>query len=467
MASKLVPILISVFSVAPIEVPPELIEAFSGRMRAGTAKFEYNVTEALPRHGYVELTNQYSSIVVGSRMMITQLVDNAGVRARDPRSGTPALGARGSCLPQSRLFDLVSKEDWYESPGSTGLVLNATEHHAPVKDPRTIGLLPTWHSHLTPEQLIEALGTWGAEWSVANRKELTSVTSVVKVSRDASIETNWTLDPTKRFAPVEVSTTEHRPDGTNVLIDQCITDYALFDGIWWPKVSTWKAPLTNATQTIVFLAVEFDRPEHPKRISADLFGQPIGVSVSRVGLQDKYPAQQLFYVGDGRTVTEEEWQATKINYDLGPLQAYTQMMEQPVNQGHYPAWWNESTDTYGLYGVAYSPDLWEAYVRRWITKHRPGRQYKPTDVLDEKQINAAWAILEDCRKQVRPITERKGDTAPAASTSKPAAKPDPRIEAVFAELRKRLDGLLRQAQLAPTSTQPTQKPEPLPGRRPR
>lgn len=451
------------------KVPEELLEAFENRTRPTTSKIVYIVTEELPQAGLVRTTNRYTAFLTGNRILLTHEVADDGIRQRDPRTGEPPLGVRGACLPRSIIVDRESNQDWSQSPGDVGLGWNATGHRVPLREPRTVGLFASWHTNETPQDLVEEMVNWNARWKMIKRDEmlLVSATKTAANSKNGAIEYNWLLDPTKKHSVLEASTTEHRSDGTTVNWGRTITEYVLCDGHWWPKRSEFIAPQNDAIRIVEFESAEFDRPEHPRRISIDMLGQPIGASVRKYGLKDKYPSQQLYYVGDGRTVTEEEWQATKDNYDLGPLQAYTQMMERPVNQGHYPAWWNESTDTYGLYGVAYSPDLWEAYVRRWITKHRPGLQYKPTDVLDEKQINAAWAILEDCRKQVRPITERQGDTAPATPTSKPAAKPDPRIEAVFAELRKRLDGLLRQAQLAPTSTQPTQKPEPFPGRRPR
>ncbi len=452
------------------EVPKELLEAFHYRTRAKSSKLTYVVTEERPKLSHVRITNRYSATLCRNRIMVTRNVDDASIRDRDPKTGNPLLGVRGACLPKSIIVDRDSNEEWHQSPGDTGLGLNATGDRPPLMDPRTVGLFASWHSDQTPQSLIEAITSWDARWAASKHGDLVHVTSLVKIPNldRAAIETSWVLDPSKKNSPIEVSTTEHRPDGSVVMIEKTTTEYALQDGNWWPARSEWNAPLTNAIRIVVFESVEFDRPEHPQRISIDMLGRPVGVEVLKIGVKGKYPSQRLRYVGDGRTVTEEEWEATKGNYDLGPRDAYYQMMEQPINQGHWPAWWNYDSDTYGLNEVKHKPDLWEAYVHRWITKHRPGRQYQPADALDDKQVNAAWAILEDCRKQARPIVERqRADTAKlvADKSLKVQDKPDPRVESIFSELKKRLDGLLREAQIKTPSTQPAPRREPIPTRR--
>jgi len=138
----------------------------------------------------------------------------------------------------------------------------------------------------------------------------------------------------------------------------------------------------------------------------------------------------------------------------------------PLRRGPHPP---ESRST-----IAGNPDEWELYVRQWIAQFSGDERTPERMPLDEKQEAAAMAILEDCRKQARPLVERRkaerieaektfnarnaavlaasrGDAKPPsalvqelqAAQQRVSAlqQPDPQVEAIFESLKKRLFGL--------------------------
>ncbi|MCZ6681695.1 MAG: hypothetical protein O7B26_00820, partial [Planctomycetota bacterium] len=243
----------------------------------------------------------------------------------------------------------------------------------------------------------------------------------------------------------------------------------------WPRKSESVAPHSGYSYSIEYEHVEFDRPDHPRKIGPDLFGLPVGIGVYAPEFNGRY-------LGDGEMVSEAAWGGIRDRYDPAPLRAFwTRNMAS--NRGTVPTWWGD--ERFALEGLAYTPDLWEVYVRRWILKYKYSQFYNIAHPhpLSEQQINAALAILKDCRKKARPILESVSKELSAinkalGSSSSPAPgesveelepkdteanrrkanllarrkakleEPNPGIVRLFAELKQRLDDLLRLEQRA-------------------
>lgn len=252
--------------------------------------------------------------------------------------------------------------------------------------------------------------------------------------------------------------------------------HRLVDGRWWPERCETTFAM-GGNEVFSFSAIEFGRKEHPKELRPDTLGIPPGIdAVDRLNHVAGSPLRVGKYLGGGTVVSKAEWHAHfKDQFDSGELVAYIEKAKA-FGPGEYPRWWSAGEDNFGLEQVARAPDLWEAYVRRWIIQHTY------TDVsaggagnsnsLTESQIEAAWGILKDCRKRAAPIVQRlrqeakedlpekKGTTKQVSqaegtaksngsdgkstgeSTTTKPSRNGRSLEQIFETLKARLNGLL-------------------------
>lgn len=432
-------------------VPKPLINAITNRSRAKSARLRYNVR--LELDGYaVPRIEYWEDFFVGNSLLREERCDPDGIRLRDPSTGTPALGVTGSCLPERSLADLESKIRWSQPAGVEHLTQYHQLYRPDYRDPRSAGLRASWDQRTTPNQVLEELHKERVRWSIRSEGRLIHVVSQKRDNSNEVIEVEWQIDPEMDYAVLACEVRQSTAEKALKATLKSTTEYAIQDGRWWPTRSETLAPGFKYRIVIKFESVEFDRPEHPKKLTPDVLGLPIGVAVHKLGQKGVSKAEQLFYLGQGQTVSEAEWERIKGGLDLTARDAFYEQFRHRASRGHFPSWWDDASGSFGLSDVGGKPDDWELYVRRWIAKRRPGATFEPVDPLDEKQINSAWAILEDCRKQARAILDRDGeanDKGPGTTTRPVTTKPvtDPRIPQIFRQLTHRLDGILREQQV--------------------
>ena len=168
------------------------------------------------------------------------------------------------------------------------------------------------------------------------------------------------------------------------------------------------APRTGVRELVVFHRAEFDRPDHPKVLNPDTWGIPPGVKVISLWNSPQTGKRETgHYIGGGVHISPEEWETVKIQYDQEALRGFWNRNAE-IGRGHYPKWWTLHDGSFGLSNIERQPDLWEAFVRRWILRHSvyPGMPSRAVEPLSKEQISAAWAILKDSRRRAEPILRR-------------------------------------------------------------
>ncbi|QDV92062.1 hypothetical protein RAS2_31750 [Phycisphaerae bacterium RAS2] len=356
-------------------------------------------------------------------------------------------------------------------------------------DIRTLGLIPGLFSSMNLTDCINMLTVQGKReyrWRMAGDGKI-HVEGRNNKESGATDEINWIIDPSRDFSIVHIARTLNSPPYGEKTYYESKIEIGQFDGFWWPRRVTAQRDSTKLAVDVDVLELEFNRAAHPQKIGVDQLELPIGmlvnITMSKCEDWGWHELQTFEYTGDNNLVPKGEPHRIKVsNYNIPRLidsgqftrtadgnlhiEVTPTMVNSDGKMGPYPP---ESRST-----IAGNPDEWEIYVRRWIARYS-GEGPTPVKVpLDEKQKAAAMAILEDCRKQARPLVERRkaerieaektfnarnaavlaasrGDAKPPsalvqdfqAAQKRVSAlqQPDPQVEAIFESLKMRLNGL--------------------------
>ncbi|MBX3395218.1 MAG: hypothetical protein KF841_07600 [Phycisphaerae bacterium] len=412
-------------------VPESLSKAVSRRMAFKTAYFEYSYEAhnpgiwLTPKHGY-------AAGFAGREVYWTDFGDADGIVIRDPLSGRPTFGVAHACAPARFVRCNEGKDEWsirdgaamanaYPTPKRLRLGGRATDRFL---DPRSCGLDLLACSETSPDDWLQDLQGRDYDWSEKIADGMIEVTSASrKHAGSRSSLLVWRIDPSKDYAVVEIRRYRVQPNGSREVVARMEARHENVNGRWWPMecVTTFAK---GGGETFTFTRVEFDRKDHPEKLSPDILGIPPGLTVvDRINWNsDLGPLKTGRYIGNGRVVSVQEWNETySEKIGTAALDAFLSKA-QAIGTRAYPAWWNARGDTLGLENVQWKPDLWEAYVRRWIIRHsydtvgidgiQPAR-------LSDSQVETAWAILKDCRKRAEPIVRRRSeeDSAGAAGSA--------------------------------------------------
>ncbi|HWL93294.1 MAG TPA: hypothetical protein VNT79_07145, partial [Phycisphaerae bacterium] len=422
-------------------------------------------------------TFHYEARFASDDVYWTEFGDEDGIVLHDPISGRPLLGLGYACSPARSVRTNGRKDEWSTHDGETMIHGRPTPERfmiggrAPERllDPRSAGLYPRACSETSPTDWLEYLRGLGYDWDEQEigGKIAVSASSKPKAPVGQSYEVMaWTIDPRRDHAIVEIKGfVEHR-DGSRELIEHMTAKHEKVDGRWWPKRCQTKFT-RGGGEVFEFSSVEFDRNEHPKVLDADTLNVPPGITaVDRISHNPADgPLRMGRYAGGGRVVSSDEWNNTP--QEQSDVLAFANFLQtaRAFGHGQYPQWWSAGTETLGLSAVAHTPDLWEAYVRRWILfhSHDPsvGRGERHSKEITASQIEAAWGVLKDCRKRAAPILQRiekpaiakandkgeeKSSDAPKAGGEVAKPKPPNRheieLEKIFESLKSRLNGLL-------------------------
>ncbi|MBK8268576.1 MAG: hypothetical protein IPK83_09865 [Planctomycetes bacterium] len=424
-------------------MPDSLSRAFAQRMRFQTALFEYEF-RAFCSNVSRRPKLRYEARFAGTDVYWAELGDEEGVLSHDTTTGLPILGPRYACTPDRAVRCNDGKDEWSIRDGE--LVVHA--HPTPTRilvrgraperllDPRSAGLYPIAFSETSPDDWLQELQQKGYEWSEKRADGAIEVSGSLEKQAAKGEPFRvivWRIDPEKNDAILEIRVYAGHSDGRRELLEQMKADHEQFDGRWWPSRCMTKSESGTGYEEFTFTRVEFDRKEHPGKLGPDALGIPPGLNaIDRIHhASGTGPLKMGRYIGDGQIVSVDDWHENYKNmHDSTALTEFV-ARAQAIGRGAYPKWWSAGEDTLGVENVSRTPDLWEIYVRRWIIRHNYGiaraQGAATAQSLTPAQVDAAWAILKDCRKRASPILLRmnkdSAQASPDASRDKERARP--------------------------------------------
>ena len=271
-------------------------------------------------------------------------------------------------------------------------------------DPRTFGLRAIVVQRKDPKEMADMMTASGK----LRYSEKLLNDGIIRVSgheaadspKGYAFDFEWDIDTENGPSVVTAREFVTYPDGSRELAAESSNDLSLIDGKWWPMKTETKIHASGRGFKIEFIQVEFDQPQHPKRLTPDSIGIPVGLPVRKAG-----DAGNFYYAGKGEIIDEATFHRDQSKFDLAPLAAHT-LQARIRGYGQFPDWWNASDGLYGLKDVADRPDLWELYVRRWVMKRSPNAAESVIEPLTNEQKTAAKGVLDDCRKKAQPVRAR-------------------------------------------------------------
>jgi len=392
-------------------LPRVLQDAFEQRMKYKTAHFKVRREDF--HDGNVSVVKNLEYQWAGDSLHYVDRGDDDGIRLVDQRTGNGYFGVRNACLPQEIVLDQKREKMWLHEGSYDNFNVNQAEHWLMYTDIRTVGLRMMEVQRTDPRQAFQLLKN-DSQMRFSEQKIKAGLIRVIAVGSkhpDGSFyDFEWDIDPEK--GPAITGAREWITDdqGKRKIAGECTLDLMQVDGRWWPSRAEYLSPESGDRTVIEFQSVEFDRANHPAHIDMDTLGIPIGAPI----LGDPVLHRQR-YLGNGNLVSEPEWNKVKDQYDTSALHNWFAKMNA-MGRGYVPAWWDTPSETLGLDDLPNRPDLWGAYVRRWIRKHTTNEAWVVAEPLTEAQKNAAWDILADCRKKATPIRARLDSEAAAVSS---------------------------------------------------
>lgn len=446
------------------EVPDALVRAFRQRERFKTARFQYELRYTgghLKGHG-----GRYESSVANEAVAWTRF-------SYSFRAGEADYSAGGY---RQTIIDRGNQVRWRRGRKDRWVGRSdALETDERLPDPRSFGLSLCSFREKSPMELLDVMRTMPGTWRTSKEGRVVVVTHLFPFGdQEPHPETVWRIDPDKDNAVTDVSVFFVDASGQRERRSYVTTTYQRVDGHWWPlKIESNDL----SGYEVEFGTVEFDRPEHPKELTPDIWQMPVGsqvISEDAHGVTDGHEVARR-YLGSGKSASAEEWEAAQVATDRAAIDAFEQYsrgVRYRSDSGIPPGMDSEARR------ATPDPDEWEGYVRRWIIQHSTdasgsGDGTMKANALRPEQVTAAWGILKDSRRRAASILLRAkrdqatntsgvkevvGPPMPVEPTSRPAsnnalgviAKRSDRdareLDRIFDSLQRRLSGLLDRGQ---------------------
>ena len=447
-------------------VPESLARAYSRRMDFTTAYFDYEYQAEFPG-GRRIAKRRYEARFAGDAVFFVDHGDEDGIVSYPDFNAGSRFGVRFTCSPMKIVRVNSGKDEWGIHDGGTTLIGRRTIQYPDnmigpgpnmLLDPRCAGLWTRAYSEKSPSQWLTDLQGRNYQWSERNVDGIVEVVGSIKAEPDSKSSfpvVAWRVDPSKDHAIVDIKTFVRGRDGSRKLYEHLEAEHKRVNGRWWPIRCVTRFA-EGGGETIEFKKAEFDLKDHPSELGPDILGIPPGLpSVDRIHHDPSAgPLAMGRYIGGGTVVSGAEWAEIYHNqFDAGELADFMDRA-RAFGNGEYPHWWNAGDETLGLKDVPHTPDLWEAYVRRWIIRHSHDAIAVGGGTaaarLKDVQIESALAILRDCRKRAEPILRRRGEKSVAenpslhetASATKQVDRYERELNGIFESLKIRLNGLL-------------------------
>lgn len=378
-----------------------------------TVRLEYVRHDRDPNHRFGPHSYFHSWSAAGDERVATAWGDEEGVCLRNER-GEPGI-EYSEIGPQSTLFS--HGEIWQHRDDSTRAVVNT--------EPRVLNFLPTAEQFFDLRLL--GIDPFGADRNIEDHvrdygegplryeSHPEGKLVVVTATTTSGARFTWWIDPDRDYSVTQTAT-EH--DGKRLV--EAHYELAQFDGIWFPKridryrVGAGEHVGAEASETLEFLTVEFNHPEHPKHFSPTDIGIEAGVSV--IFHDARKPG-----AWDGHAVVPtDDFMARVAAGELtrGP-NVLRVMRRRQIAAGMQPTAETESVaassasqpaDAGALGGRGFAgaaqrlrngcESEWERYTRRFIQRF----------ALDAAQTERATGILRDCQERAAKLSADRKDT---------------------------------------------------------
>lgn len=271
--------------------------------------------------------------------------------------------------------------------------------------------------------------------------------AVVSAELPPSGRVIWWIDPARDYAIVRTATEQ---DGKRLVeahyeLERC-------DGVWFPRridryrVGAGEHPGMPASESIEFLKVEFNRPEHPQHFTPTDIGIDAGVNVNYEDPKRKWgiwdgaavvPQDDYF----ARLKSGEIQRGPNVTHVLRQRGLLAQIDGRPDDNETVSG--NEKLPTrsggLGFSGAAArlrssTESEWERYTRRFIQRY----------ALDSAQTERATAVLKDCQERAAKLAGDRKEALDQLATrmKRPETRENARDE-MSRELRELRDSLQR------------------------
>ncbi len=268
-----------------------------------------------------------------------------------------------------------------------------------IVDPRTIGMVPLRIVNKPVEEIL-----WTYNKTEAPRKySQKRVDGLYEVSmKVGEVEVKWYIDPDRGWNAVR---SEEYYNGKKYHEARCMLKK--FGDVWFPAaVEYFVNDFDSPVMVVEVPKASFNRPEHPRRLTASHIGLEPGMSVTVSGAGEEYA-----YTGE-RAVPIPEYDRLKKKHGIkvGPTILAFRARHR---------WQVLMTE-------------WEFYAKSFIAEYK----------LDEKQSHSAMAIVKACQEKARKLAEPT----------------DERVKPIFEkELKPRLRSLLNSKQAREAKKRDAQK----------
>jgi len=326
---------------------------------------------------------------------------------------------------------LTPDQDWKYSQGSTMAEMREIEGAPiPMLNPRCLGLT-AYPPFASPQKsVLEDIRAGGPPAKFAESRQ--GGLLVVTAHSDRG-EFRWTLDTERDGECVMVTAT--LADGATY---ECANQLERSDGRWFPsRLEYRKSAFAGGTKpylVVDVLQVEFDRPEHPRRLSPADIGIDSGINV--VLTRADGTTERNIRIWDGESLLTRDDIANGKRYKPGPI--FSQNLKRNrVNNELHEAQLARAEQRPVPPGGGWQTH-WEQVVRDFI------RQFG----LDAEQSQKAELLLKDCVRQARESIDREEGLAAelesltSAIGALPASRSAEEYDRVYA-LTKRVDSLVR------------------------
>lgn len=376
-----------------INTPHALIQAQRTRASTNlnTARVEYTVTHT--HDG--STTSQFYSFKAADDAFITVIRgDEKGVVAYldNGEPAPPLLNQRWNCLS-------TEGEVWLhreETPDAEVWGEKSGRHEFRMRDMRELGLNPV----MPDRNLDEYLNEVGSPTLSYETRQEQGLHIVRRNLPDTAIE--WWIDPDRDWNIIK--TMIYGDGGAKKISEERFTlRLDPYDGMWFPsRMERWSflEGAQNPMEVIEIHAAEFNRPEHPVKLTpAD-----IGVEVGMLVVYRERKENAAGYWDGEKILPGEEFQKRIESGELsvGPNTARARALERIWAQfdSGVPKYSLTSGEhdgpRYIFQWQSYETE-WEAYTRRFIIRYK----------LDEEQTQKAWAICNECQERGRAYIARR------------------------------------------------------------
>lgn len=418
-------------------VPVELVQAFHQRNNFQSASFAYRIIEEKKGRPFARVTNM-EQLSVGDDLMQINKDDDDGIREYEPTTDRPWLGVHGACRSNVHLINRTAPATWSQLEGQGFALLRNTDDGTIYQDARLVGLAPQMGQNRSFTQFLDELQSLPMQkWGIRRESNYVTVTGWLNLDENSARAYEWKLDSEREMAVIEVASVS-KNNGAERRSIIAENEYKKVGDRWWPSKTTMK--YRDLTRTFEYGSVLINDASHPKKLTPDAMGLPVGAHVRVANGQG---LELRRYAGEGETMSEEEFQAKVAEPDFSTLGLLCildnyRIKLHSIGPGMYPDWWNQDSTEFGLSDRKHDLDAWEAYVRRWKLRHT----IDVPNPIEQKQVTAADALLKQCRDRAQNIMKRDEKSKVDKATT------DKKLAGIFDELKKRLDGILASSQTA-------------------